>query len=215
MDARDTKALWDAAARAYEAAHGNPMPQPASGMRWRITPRVAVTAVVVLACVVAVAVWVQRPATVTVPAVADVTAAGATPVPVGEVTVHVAGAVAQPGVVTLAAGSRVADAVAAAGGATPDALTDAINLARTLVDGEQVYVPAVGEASAPGASGLINVNTADAAELERLPGVGAVLAQRIVSDREAQGPFATVEDLQRVKGIGPAVLDGLREAAVV
>ena len=187
------------------------------GMRWRITPRVAATAVVVLACVVAVAVWVQRPAAQRI-----IPGTEATPVALlseassaAEVTVHVAGAVASPGVYTLAQGSRVADAIEVAGGATGDALTGSINLARVVIDGEQVYVPAIGEAAASGSGGTVNLNTADAPTLDRLPGVGEVLAERIVADREAHGPFGSVDDLERVSGIGPAMMASLRDLVVV
>ena len=155
----------------------------------------------------------------------------------GNVVVHVAGAVATPGVVTLPAGSRVADAVAAAGGDLAEADTGLINLARVLADGEQVRVPFQGEevpadqavgtssgsgagsgtggAGGGGAGGLVNVNTADASTLETLPGIGPALAQRIVEHREQNGPFASVEDLTDVPGIGPAKLEALREAATV
>lgn len=137
--------------------------------------------------------------------------------------VHVAGAVANPGVLDLPPGARVADAVEAAGGAVADADLSALNLARTVEDGERILVPAVGvgaggspAASVPAgrtADGRIDVNTADAATLEDLPGVGPVLAERIVAHREASGRFTALEDLLEVSGIGPAVLSGLREAA--
>ncbi len=153
------------------------------------------------------------------------------------VVVHVVGQVASPGVVTLPAGSRVGDALEAAGGATGDADLAAVNLARPVVDGEQVYVPAPGEdvppaAVAPGASGgaaggdaagagggapagPVDLNAADATTLQTLPGIGPVLAERIVAWREEHGPFASVEELGEVSGIGPAILDGLRDAARV
>lgn len=153
------------------------------------------------------------------------------------VVVHVAGAVAQPGVVELDAGARVADAVTAAGGPAVDAEVAAVNLARVLVDGEQVYVPRVGEsppgaaAGAPGggagagppgegvgaasggapAAGPVNLNTATLAELDTLPGVGPVLAQRILDWRDRDGPFTSVEDLDAVSGIGPAMMERLRD----
>lgn len=153
------------------------------------------------------------------------------------VVVHVAGAVTQPGVVELAAGARVADAVTAAGGPAVDAEVAAVNLARVLVDGEQVYVPRLGEsppgaaagasgggagAGPPGdgvgtgsssaaAAGPVNLNTATVAELDTLPGVGPVLAQRIVDWRDQDGPFLSVEDLDAVSGIGPAMMERLRD----
>lgn len=160
---------------------------------------------------------------------------GAQKVPAGEVTVHVTGAVGNPSVQRLPAGSRVADAVAAAGGASPEADTQSLNLARVLNDGEQVRVPKVGESppaapagaegsqtgagpgagAAPGGgpAGKVNVNTAEASALETLPGIGPTLAKRIIAYRNEHGPFATVEDLTDVPGIGPAVLEGLRQEA--
>lgn len=139
------------------------------------------------------------------------------------VVVHVAGAVAAPGVVELPGGSRVADALGPAGGALPDADLAAVNLATLLADGQQVYVPTVGEdrppAAAPPAAvptsngnpaGPLDLNRATAAELDELPGIGPATAQAIVAHRDANGPFASVEDLEAVRGIGPAKLDALR-----
>lgn len=158
-------------------------------------------------------------------------AAGESPEPSGVVVVHVAGAVHEPGVVELPVGARVGEAVAAAGGEQADAELAAVNLARPLVDGEQVYVPRVGEAS-PGAAGgapapdsggvppagqpaaeggVVDLNSADLAALDTLPGVGPAIAQRILEWREANGPFHSVEELLEVSGIGPATLDKIRE----
>jgi competence protein ComEA len=129
----------------------------------------------------------------------------------GEVVVAVAGKVARPGLVRLPAGSRVDDAVRAAGGALPGADVALLNLARKLVDGEQVLVgvdPPAGAPAAPtagpAASGLVNLNTATAADLDALPGIGPVLAQRIVQWRSEHGRFARVEQLREVTGIGEA-----------
>lgn len=136
---------------------------------------------------------------------------------VGEaVTVHVAGAVVNPGLVIVAPGSRVADAVAAAGGAAPDAALGSVNLATPLRDGDQVLIPHVGgpQVAAVG-DGRLSLNRATASELETLPGVGPVTAQRIVAHREANGPFSTVEDLLDVTGIGEAKLAAIRDAVVV
>lgn len=163
---------------------------------------------------------------------AESPAAGGTTEPAGVVVVHVAGAVHEPGVVELAAGARVAEAVAAAGGEQADAELAAVNLARPLVDGEQVYVPRVGEAP-PGAAGtgpapdttggapppgepaaeggVVDLNAADLAALDTLPGVGPAIAQRILDWRDANGPFHSVEELLEVSGIGPATLEKLRE----
>jgi len=187
--------------------------------------------------------WLQRPEAEPVPvASAEAVADTADPPPsraavasqtVGEVAgtpttvvVSVVGLVAEPGLVTVASGSRVADAVEAAGGLLPEADPASINLAAVAADGQQVAVgvPAAagagGAASAPGpavgaASGTVNLNTADVATLDGLPGIGPVLAQRIVDHREQQGPFRQVEDLLDVAGIGPAILEHLADAVVV
>jgi len=136
--------------------------------------------------------------------------------------VHVAGAVVAPGVYEVAGSARTADAVAAAGGASPDADVDALNLAAPLRDGERVYVPIVGEvvpppvgASGSGATGSVpagpvDLNRATPAELDSLPGIGPATAAAIVAHRDANGPFATVDDLEQVRGIGPAKLDSIR-----
>lgn len=134
--------------------------------------------------------------------------------PAQQVVVHVVGAVASPGVVQLALGARVADALEAAGGTLPDAETGAVNLARVLVDGEQLVVPVVGAtppaaAAAPADDGLVDLNGADAVALQELPGVGPVLAERIVERRDER-PFTTVDELDEVTGIGPALMERLR-----
>ncbi|WP_230197500.1 ComEA family DNA-binding protein [Timonella senegalensis] len=144
--------------------------------------------------------------------------------------VHIAGQVKSPGVYELPANSRVADVLESAGGALKGADTAAVNLARRIVDGEQIFVPKPGEvvpaggvaqsagdanpASGAGGStsrgstttGPININTASAEQLQGLPGVGPAIAGRIVDWRTAHGPFTKVEDLQNVKGIGPSIL---------
>jgi competence protein ComEA len=135
--------------------------------------------------------------------------------PADQVVVHVSGAVASPGVRTLPSDARVDDAVRAAGGARRSARTDQLNLARPLRDGEQIHVPTASEVAAtatngggPGAvagagqTGLVNLNHATAVELEELPGVGPVLAERIVAYRETNGGFRSISELQQVSGIG-------------
>lgn len=129
-----------------------------------------------------------------------------------ELLVHVAGEVRTPGVVRLVEGARVIDAIEAAGGATQDAVLGSVNLAAEVRDGGQIVVPSrhgsVGPL--PAGDGLVTINTATASELEALPGVGPVLAGRIVAHREESGAFATAEDLLDVSGIGEAILDRLR-----
>lgn len=140
--------------------------------------------------------------------------------PGADLVVHVGGEVEEPGLYTLPPDSRVADAVEEAGGALPDADLDLLNLARTLLDGEQILVgvpPPAGAAGTgtPGAGGAagtgapVDVNRADSALLETLPGVGPVIARNIVEYREAHGPFSSVEDLINVDRIGEKVLANL------
>ncbi len=140
------------------------------------------------------------------------------------VVVSVVGSVARPGLVTLPEGARVADAVAAAGGLLPDADPASVNLAAVVSDGQQVAVgvpgAAVGGGAADGAtaacgSGLVDLNAATAADLDALPGIGPVLAQRIVEHRERTGSFRTVEQLDDVPGIGPATYAELAELVTV
>jgi competence protein ComEA len=129
-----------------------------------------------------------------------------------KLVVHVAGAVRQPGLYRLAEGKRVADAVARAGGATAPADTAAINLAAPLADGMQVVVPSrVAGAAGPAAAGRVSLNSASAADLDALPGIGPVTAQKIVDHRLAHGGFRSVDDLDAIPGIGPARIEQLRE----
>lgn len=161
-----------------------------------------------------------------------------TPATAPDLVVHVAGAVARPGIVRVSPGSRVADVVAAAGGALDEADLERLNLAAPVADGMQVRVPLVGEpatsptgmaappsAPAPGTggatptgasgAGLVDLNQADAATLETLHGIGPALAEAIIEWRRDRGPFATVEQLLEVPGIGPATLDGLADDVTV
>jgi competence protein ComEA len=127
-----------------------------------------------------------------------------------QIFVDVTGAVNTPGVYTLTASSRVIDAIKAAGGSAPGADLSTINLARVLADGEQIYVDAAitnskgVRVSSPKRSGPININRATAGEFDSLDGIGPVIANRIVTYRKTHGPFITVEDLQKVSGIGAA-----------
>lgn len=136
------------------------------------------------------------------------------------IVVHVSGQVASPGLVTVEEGARVADAVAAAGGLLPGADLAGLNLAAPLADGGRIHVPAGGETEDDrsvdaGVGERVAVNRATAVELERLPGVGPVLAGRIVAVREDAGPFETVEDLLDVPGIGERTLETLRDLVEV
>jgi competence protein ComEA len=134
---------------------------------------------------------------------------GAGVTPGAPILIHVAGAVAAPGVYTLQGGDRVEDAVSAAGGALPDADLDAINLARRLRDGEQILVPAASDSGgevavatlAPGEK--LDLNVATAAQLDALPGIGEAYAQRVLDSRLVDGPFESVDDL-RSRNVLPA-----------
>jgi|YNPBryBLVA2012_1023415.scaffolds.fasta_scaffold03294_5 competence protein ComEA len=138
-----------------------------------------------------------------------------TPTP-GMLRVYVCGAVVAPAVYELPPGSLIRDAVKAAGGPSPQADLERINLAQQVSDQQQVTVPRRDEASVAAspaltpAATLLDVNTAGVADLERLPGIGPITAQQIVEYRQAHGPFSSPEDLLRVPGIGPATLEKLR-----
>lgn len=144
------------------------------------------------------------------------------PVAAPRVVVDVVGAVRSPGLYRLAQGTRIADAVARAGGATRAADLAAVNLAAPLADGEQVVVPrrvAAAAGAPPGAptaagslpTGPVHLNTATLEQLDTLPGVGPATAQKILDYRTAHGAFASVDELDAVPGIGPARLDALRD----
>jgi competence protein ComEA len=136
-----------------------------------------------------------------------------TPAPV---TVYVTGAVLQPNTThVLPPGSRVQDAVNAAGGTAENADLSGVNMAALLRDGDQIHVPSAGQTSAetlPTASGgtIMNINTATQAELETLPGVGPALAQRIIEYRTSNGRIDSFEELDGIEGVGPALLENLQ-----
>ena len=153
--------------------------------------------------------------------------------PAGAIVVDVVGAVRRGGVVRLAAGARVVDAIDAAGGSTPEADLTRLNLAAALADGSRVAVPRVGatvpgvdpaavsgapspeSGRAPSAGTPVNLNTANAQQLDVLPGIGPATAATIIKDREAHGPFRSVNDLGRVRGIGDSKLEQLRGLVTV
>jgi len=139
-----------------------------------------------------------------------------------QLVVHVAGLVHTPGVVRLAPGARVLDALEAAGGAHDGVDLTGLNLARLVTDGEQVLVgvtPPAGAAATPAAgdtgSPLVNLNTATTEQLEALPGIGPALAGRILAWRDDHGRFASVDELQEVSGIGPATFAELADLVTV
>lgn len=159
--------------------------------------------------------------------------AGATETPAAPIAVHVAGAVVHPGVYVLPAESRVIDAVGAAGGSTPAADPNSVNLARRLTDGERLYIPTraevakLGQSAAAagwdgggasavaGGSGRVNLNTATLEELDGLPGIGPTLATRIIQYRAQNGPFNALEELLNVSGIGEKKLADLKDLVTV
>jgi competence protein ComEA len=217
-------------------------PDPPSTARWVPTGRAVggLAAVVVVAVLVAlVVVWQAQPAAQAAPRVrrelpspttSGRPAGGSTSPPPGaaaELVVHVVGAVHRPGLVRLPGGARVADALAAAGGATAAARLASVNLARPVVDGEQVVVqrrgrpallgapPAGGPAADAGPTAPVDLNTATLDLLDGLPGIGPVLAQRILDWRTAHGRFSSVDELGEVSGIGEAILSDLAPLVVV
>jgi competence protein ComEA len=210
---------------------------PGPTVRWspgRVGARSLWLSGVLAALTLVVWTWLDRPRVEPVPAPpADSTvtsAAARTATPVGEmsetsstVVVSVVGLVARPGLVTLPSGARVADAVEAAGGLLPEADPASVNLAAVLTDGQQIAVGVPG-AAAPGGGGSpaqgssggpLNLNTATAAELDALPGIGPVLADRIVEHRTSQGPFRSIEELDDVPGIGPTIAGELADLVTV
>ncbi len=225
-----------------------PRPAPVTRLADRLRPWLEwfgagklIAAAVTIVAVVAGGWWLLHtpspPTEAGLPYTTTTTTAATVPVtapPPGEATttipavlvVHVAGAVAAPGVYEVPGGSRVNAAVAAAGGVAADAEPGAINLAEPLGDGERVYVPRVGEDVPPPPpaaagrttttpSGPVDINDATADELDALPGIGPATAQAIVDHRSTNGPFASVDDLEAVRGIGPAKLDAIRQLVTV
>lgn len=170
-------------------------------------------------------VWRSRPVAETIPvSFPSVTSSDAGSNGTGEVVVSVAGQVVRPGLVRLPPGARVADAVAAAGGPVPGADLTGLNLARRLTDGEHVVVgpvPMAAGAAGAGGSGAggsgaaagarVDLNTATLADLDALPGVGPVTAQRILDWREQHGRFTTVDQLREIEGIGETRFARLRD----
>jgi competence protein ComEA len=233
--------------------------QPPVSLRQRLTRAVSVPvmaggAVFVLAVVVAIvfAVLQNRPAVELGQELGDtagsaesavgsgsdggVGAHGTAAAETSPVYIHVVGEVQKPGVVEVAAGTRVAQVIEASGGATDNAVLSAVNLARVVTDGEQLVVPnaeqvAAGNVGATGGladlslggaavgsggvQGLINLNTADIAMLETLPRIGPALAARIIEWRQANGGFASIDQLGEVSGVGEKTLEGLRARVTV
>jgi competence protein ComEA len=179
----------------------------------------------VVALVAAVLAWRARPAVeplgaAPVPPAGPAAAAASAP---AVLVVAVTGKVRRPGLVRVAAGARVADAIDAAGGALPGTDLSAVNLARKVTDGELIVVgvaPPPGQAAGPGRGGPgatapVNLNTATSEQLQTLPGVGPVLAQRIIAFRDEHGGFKSVSELRQVSGIGDARYQELKDRVTI
>lgn len=132
----------------------------------------------------------------------------------GQVWVHIRGEVHNPGVYRVPEGTRLAELIGFAGGLTADATTDDVNLAVQIADGDEIIIAAHDGGQQAGTD-AVNINTACCERLQELPGIGPVLAQRIIDYRERHGDFVSVEQLVDVSGIGPATLEGLRDKAAV
>jgi competence protein ComEA len=206
----------------------------------QLTPLRLLVAVVIASSLAVVAFVLLRPAPAVLPEASlpfadpsadpNTLASASSTTVASSVLTHAAGAVVSPGVYQLPAGSRVSDLVAAAGGPTADADLNRVNLAAPVEDGQQVYVPRIGEAASGGGagsgagggapadsdiSGPVDVNTASAEILDQLPGIGPTIAQAIVGYRDEHGPFGSVDELVEVPGIGEAKLAQLRDLVTV
>jgi competence protein ComEA len=180
--------------------------------------RIVVTGVVLLLAFVLAGKFLLRPAKPAAVAPPLRVAPTETSLSSATMYVDVVGAVRRPGLYRLRDGSRVADAVTRAGGPTPKAQIDLVNLAARIADGEQIVVPARGSVAAvaptPGggaASGPVHLNSATLEQLDALPGVGPVTAQKILDYRQKHGAFGSVDELDAISGIGPARLETLRD----
>lgn len=235
--------LHDLLGRAVEASTPNPRAAVVAFVRSALRRRsvlVVVATVVVVALGVTALVVRQRngpPVELSLPRADTASSTPASTSPAGEpragsvtgeLTVYVVGAVVRPGLVALPAGARVGDAVAAAGGASPEADLRRINLAAKVIDGQQIDVPRPGETpvvpvdgggggaeGSPGTGAPVDLNSATVAQLDTLPGIGPSTAAAIVEYRSRHGRFASVDELDEVRGIGPARLEQLRDLVTV
>lgn len=172
--------------------------------------KIAAGSIAAIACLV----WMNRPQSVATPEVQvtglPVESSSAPAQSFGEIVVDVEGTVSAPGLKTLPSGSRVADAIAAAGGLSEATPPGTLNLAQRVTDGQLIVIGAAA-ASAPATDSRVNLNSATIAELDSLPGVGPVMAGRIIAWRDAHQHFSAIEELQEVPGIGPKVFANLKD----
>jgi competence protein ComEA len=175
--------------------------------------------IVIIICTSGVVFWTkQKPAAIITPPPSPVDQKKELVKP-KEVVVYVSGAVKQPGVVKLPSGSRVIDALNLLGGPLPAADLNGVNLAALLVDGQQIHIPNQGDggsgsvvtAGSKTPGGKVNINNADAAALDLLPGVGPAMAQKIIDYRKSNGPFRMLEDIKNVPGIGESKYQNLKD----
>lgn len=205
-------------------AAGDGRPAGRVSRRWRLDPgrpgvRALAAAVAVVAAIAAGVAWWSRPTPEPVRA-RPAGSVGQQPSasPSALLVVALSGRVRRPGLVRLPAGARVADAIAAAGGALPGTDLGYLNLARKVGDGELIVVggvPAGGAPSAGAAGQKVDLNVATAADLDALPGVGPVTAQRIVDYRTQHGPFHSIDELRQIDGIGAAKFEQLKDLVTV
>lgn len=215
--------------KTYKAGTGEELlhpPQEARQIRAAYTSRQSASLIALISVMagIIVAWWASQPSDVhAVPPptpvsspVSDQNLVDSQDEPGGTVIVYVSGHVAQPGVIELAEGMRMADALDAAGGFTEEADPHAVNLARVVTDGEHIHFPAPGEipvqtSGSEDSGDLININTATSDRLQELPGIGPATAEKILDHRESIGAFTAIDELLEISGIGPATLDKLRD----
>jgi len=206
---------------AFEGRAVEPVDIPPAPKRKLEPQHVKVLATVLMAAAVFTVWWLlsTRPQATTDAAPLALSTASPTPTSPPELVIDVEGKVKRPGIVTLPKGSRVVDAIKAAGGVKGNADTASLNLARKIDDGEQILVgvePVAGAPAVEGAPGVkVNLNSATMDQLDELPGVGPVTAKSILDWRTKNGHFTKVEDLLDVKGIGQATLEDLRDLVTV
>lgn len=228
-DPTSEQAIAESRLRSITTPHHRPPPDiPPTFQAFRTAgittpgkPRVRILLAIAVAAAIVAALYAWRsqpePQPLPPPPAAALQPPAASPTPTGTVTIDIAGKVRKPGVYTLPIGSRVTDALQAAGGLRQGTTPGTVNLARRLIDGEQIIVgpqppgaPPANPVLADPSTTTIDLNTAALAELEQLPGVGEVLAGRIIDYRTAHGGFHTIDQLREISGIGPRKFEALK-----